>query len=61
VRRRIERLYPGPYLELFGRKPVPGWTVWGNEIKRESFNGDETPPDSAEMPPAFLRRPEAAS
>jgi N6-adenosine-specific RNA methylase IME4 len=34
VRRRIERLFPGPYLELYGRKPVPGWTVWGNEIPR---------------------------
>ena len=34
VRRRIERLYPGPYLELFGRKPVDGWRVWGNEIAR---------------------------
>jgi N6-adenosine-specific RNA methylase IME4 len=32
VRRRIERLFPGPYLELYGRKLVPGWTVWGNEI-----------------------------
>ena len=32
VRRRIERLFPGPYLELYGRKPVPGWTVWGNEV-----------------------------
>jgi N6-adenosine-specific RNA methylase IME4 len=37
VRRRIERLFPGPYLELYGRKPVPGWTVWGNEIPREQF------------------------
>jgi N6-adenosine-specific RNA methylase IME4 len=27
VRRRIERLFPGPYLELYGRKPVLGWTV----------------------------------
>jgi hypothetical protein len=34
VRRRIERLYPGPYLELFGRKEAPGWVVWGNEIPR---------------------------
>jgi N6-adenosine-specific RNA methylase IME4 len=32
VRRRIERLVAGPYLELYGRRPVPGWTVWGNEI-----------------------------
>jgi Transcriptional activator, adenine-specific DNA methyltransferase len=35
VRRRIERLFAGPYLELYGRKPVPGWTVWGNEIRRD--------------------------
>jgi N6-adenosine-specific RNA methylase IME4 len=34
VRRRIERLYGGPYLELFGRKPVADWTVFGNEIPR---------------------------
>jgi N6-adenosine-specific RNA methylase IME4 len=37
VRRRIERLYAGPYLELFGRKPVPRWTVWGNEINSDQF------------------------
>jgi N6-adenosine-specific RNA methylase IME4 len=37
VRRRIERLFPGPYLELYGRKPVPGWTVWGNEIPRDGL------------------------
>jgi N6-adenosine-specific RNA methylase IME4 len=28
---RIEQLSPGPYLELFGRAAVPGWTVWGNQ------------------------------
>jgi len=33
VCRRVERLYIGPYLELFARKPRPGWTVWGNEIQ----------------------------
>jgi N6-adenosine-specific RNA methylase IME4 len=32
ARRRIERLYPGPYLELFARRPVDGWLTWGNEI-----------------------------
>ena len=37
VRRRIERLFPGPYLELYGRQPAPGWTVWGNEIARDRF------------------------
>ena len=29
---RVTRLFNGPYLELFGRKPRPGWTVWGNEL-----------------------------
>jgi N6-adenosine-specific RNA methylase IME4 len=41
VRRRIERLFPGPYLELYGRRPVPGWTVWGNEIARTGFAQSE--------------------
>jgi hypothetical protein len=29
--RRIQRLYGGPYLELFGRAR-DGWTTWGNEL-----------------------------
>jgi N6-adenosine-specific RNA methylase IME4 len=32
TRARIERLITGPYLELFARRPVAGWTVWGNEV-----------------------------
>ena len=32
VRERIRRLVGGPYLELFGRERVQGWTVWGNEL-----------------------------
>jgi N6-adenosine-specific RNA methylase IME4 len=47
--RRIERLYGGPYLELFARKPRDGWTTWG----------DELPPldagDGLDIP-GFLRR-----
>ncbi len=32
VRKQIMSLYPdGPYLELFGRKQVKGWTVYGND------------------------------
>ncbi|MBX3436065.1 MAG: hypothetical protein KF861_01145 [Planctomycetaceae bacterium] len=31
VRRLIERVSPGPYLELFGTNPVPGWTVLGHD------------------------------
>jgi N6-adenosine-specific RNA methylase IME4 len=62
VRRRIERLFPGPYLELYGRnKSVTGWTVWGNEVPREQFweAAESPPPDPGEMPPIpdFLRRP----
>jgi N6-adenosine-specific RNA methylase IME4 len=32
VARRIERLFAGPYLELFARRSRLGWTVWGNEV-----------------------------
>jgi N6-adenosine-specific RNA methylase IME4 len=39
--RRMHRLYGGPYLELFARKPREGWVTWGNELP---------PPDSGEMP-----------
>lgn len=28
---RLERLTPGPYLEIFARRPRPGWASWGNE------------------------------
>lgn len=28
----IERVSPGPYLELFARRTQPGWDAWGNEI-----------------------------
>jgi N6-adenosine-specific RNA methylase IME4 len=30
--RLMERLFPGPCLELFARKPREGWTTWGNEV-----------------------------
>jgi N6-adenosine-specific RNA methylase IME4 len=38
VRRRIEQLVAGPYLELFAHKPVDGWTVWGNEIRPDQMS-----------------------
>jgi N6-adenosine-specific RNA methylase IME4 len=28
---KIERLYDGPYLEMFARRARPGWDAWGNE------------------------------
>jgi N6-adenosine-specific RNA methylase IME4 len=34
LRTIIERVSPGPYLELFARRPANGWSVWGNEVDR---------------------------
>ena len=34
VRGMLERASPGPYLELFGRRPAAGWTVWGDQVER---------------------------
>jgi N6-adenosine-specific RNA methylase IME4 len=35
----IERVSPGPYLELYGREELPdsGWTVYGNQVERRFF------------------------
>ncbi len=40
LRAIIERVSPGPYLELFGRKPVDGWVVFGDTIDRGLFDLD---------------------
>lgn len=37
VRGMIEAASPGPYLELFGRKSVNGWTVLGNQVEQRLF------------------------
>lgn len=39
VRELIERVSPGPYLELFGREEIPNsqWTVFGNQVERRLF------------------------
>lgn len=36
VAARIERLVPGPYIELFSRRPREGWDMWGNQADSES-------------------------
>lgn len=35
----VERVSPGPYLELYGREEQPntGWTVFGNQVERRLF------------------------
>lgn len=37
VREMIERVSPGPYLELFARRTCSGWTAFGNEVERMLF------------------------
>jgi site-specific DNA-methyltransferase (adenine-specific) len=40
-RKIIERLYPfGRRLELFGRRQVKGWTVWGDQVPAPRKNRD---------------------
>jgi len=31
---RIERMFDGPFLELFARQEREGWTAWGNQTNR---------------------------
>jgi N6-adenosine-specific RNA methylase IME4 len=40
VRKLIERVSPGPRLELFSRTICDGWVSWGNQIDRGMFDGD---------------------
>lgn len=35
VHKVIERVSPGPYLEMFARRPMPGWDIWGNEVESD--------------------------
>ena len=37
-RRLVEQVGNGPRLELFGRRQVPGWVVWGNEVESDKFH-----------------------
>ena len=50
VYRIIERCSPGPYLELFARERVEGWTQWGDEV--DTYRGTRLP---------HLQRPHYAS
>ncbi len=31
----VERMSPGPYLEMYARTRRPGWNAWGNEVPDE--------------------------
>ena len=51
VYRRIERLYPGPRLEVFARRPRPGWVTVGNEIDGQDVRDALRALALAEQPP----------
>ena len=38
VRKLIERVSPGPRLEMFARRLAHGWVSWGNQIERRLFD-----------------------
>ena len=38
IRTLIERVSPGPRIELFGRRLTSGWYTWGNAIERAVFD-----------------------
>ena len=52
VHGRIERLFPGPYLELFARRQMPGWQVWGDEVDmgEEELAALESPVEAEARP-----------
>ena len=37
----IQECSPGPYLELFARERVPGWTQWGDQV--DSYESPDYP------------------
>lgn len=48
----IERVSPGPYLELFARRHQPGWSAWGNEIDSDiAIAGYPVPSDGRHPEP----------
>lgn len=47
----IERISPGPYLELFARRRRPGWSAWGDQVA-----SDITMPEQHGLPRSDRRR-----
>lgn len=38
---KVERVFDGPYLELFSRCDRPAWDVWGREVHKFSDQGEQ--------------------
>lgn len=45
---QVAEQMPGPYLELFGRRPKEGWDVWGNEVTEDRLELEGTDGESQE-------------
>ena len=43
IRTLVEQVSPGPYLEIFGRKAVAGWTVFGDQVEPAASRMHPTP------------------
>ena len=52
----VERLFDGPYLELFARRPRHGWDSWGNEIASPCIIPNYPVPNYVENPIDFTPR-----
>ena len=46
----IEQCSPGPYLELFARQRMPGWTQWGDQV--DSYEPPDFPAYSGKNRPS---------
>jgi N6-adenosine-specific RNA methylase IME4 len=58
VYERIERLSPGPYLELFARRQRLGWDSWGNEVDAGPSPRRWRSDAYAELPSAVRQHPQ---
>lgn len=54
----IERISPGPYLELFARRPQPGWHRWGNEVEAQVVIPGYPVPSDPPSPPRTTHQDE---
>jgi N6-adenosine-specific RNA methylase IME4 len=50
----IERCSPGPYLELFARERVAGWTQWGREVDSYASKRDVHPMYDSDETSAYM-------
>jgi N6-adenosine-specific RNA methylase IME4 len=40
IRHAVEKVSPPKYIEMFGRVPVDGWTVFGNQVHGDLFSNE---------------------